>query len=397
MKYRQIIVYLLGVIAASAQAEERDWQWHGFASHAMVYADQHYMGSAQPKQWGNYLSEAGASLSWRADANWLVSAQLLARSDGVLQGTPRWDVAAVERTLVNQDGQQLSVQVGVLKNPYGFYNTTRDVAHTRPSIVLPTVYHDQTRNFFLSAPAVAVRGEHQGVSSHWSWQVNVLQPEVNNRNMVMFLVGPTQTGQMQARRSVVGQLAWEESNGGWRAAWSFANMSMHYQPQPTDFAGAGSFTGAGNLTLQSNMLSVERNLEHWTHTLEYARARVIRDQFNVPGMAFMDQHSTLEQGYLQTLWRVRHDWKLWLRYDVMYVDDRDRNGLTFANQTGLPASMRYARDWGMGVRYEPTPAWMLSAEVHHTNGSANLALLNNPPVTQRPQWNMLTVQAAYHF
>ncbi len=235
------------------------------------------------------------------------------------------------------------------------------------------------------------------MSSHWSWQVNVLQPEVNNRNMVMFLVGPTQTGQMQARRSVVGQLAWEESNGGWRAAWSFANMSMHYQPQPTDFAGAGSFTGAGNLTLQSNMLSVERNLEHWTHTLEYARARVIRDQFNVPGMAFMDQHSTLEQGYLQTLWRVRHDWKLWLRYDVMYVDDRDRNGLTFANQTGLPASMRYARDWGMGVRYEPTPAWMLSAEVHHTNGSANLALLNNPPVTQRPQWNMLTVQAAYHF
>ncbi len=99
MKYRQIIVYLLGVIAASAQAEERDWQWHGFASHAMVYADQHYMGSAQPKQWGNYLSEAGASLSWRADANWLVSAQLLARSDGVLQGTPRWDVAAVYRLL----------------------------------------------------------------------------------------------------------------------------------------------------------------------------------------------------------------------------------------------------------------------------------------------------------
>lgn len=391
--YRWIGIFLL--CASSAQAGEGAWQGHGFVSHAVVYADRHNMGSAQAGQWGNFLSEAGANVSWRADADWLVSAQVLSRWDGLLQGAPRWDVAAVERMLFNRDGQQLAVQAGILKNPYGFYNTTRDVAHTRPGIALPSVYHEQSRNFFLSAPAVAVRGHHQGEQGQLSWQINVLQPDVNNRNLVMFLVGPQQSGQFQGRRSWLGQVLWE--NQDWRAAWSFANMAMHYQPVATDFFGAGRFSGAGNLTLRSNMLSVERNLEKWSYTLEYAQVRVLRDNFNVPGAAFLDQHATLEQGYVQGLWRVRRDWQLWLRHDVMYVDNRDRNGLVFASLTGMSPTQRYAHTWSVGSRYQPTLAWELSAELHHTNGSANLALYNNPPAMHRSQWNMLAVQAAYHF
>lgn len=372
-------------------------QWHGFASQALVYADRHRLGEANPQQLGSYLREAGLNVSWQPDASWLLSAQVLSRRDGILSAKPRLDVLMLEHSLLDRDGQLVALQVGMLKNPYGFYNLTRDVAHARPGIVLPGVYHDQSRNFFLSAPALAARGQHQGAAGVFSWQFNVLHPDVNNPCMVMFLVGEQQRGQFQARRSAVGQLMWESPAGDWRAAWSFTDMGMHYQPLATDFGGAGAFTGAGDLILRSHLLSLEHNSERWTHTLEYAQARILRDHFNIPGAAFMDQHSTLEQGYVQSAYRLDSRWQAWLRHDWMFVNKQDRNGLAFAALTGLSPYQRYVRDWGLGLRYDPTPNWTWMAEVHHVNGTASLSLFGNPTATHRPVWNMLLLQAAYHF
>ncbi len=372
-------------------------QWHGFVSEALVYADHHRMGYAKPNQLGSYLSEGGLNVSAQIDGHWLLSAQVLSRWDGIQVGKPRWDVLMAERMLLNQNGQQLAVQAGMLKNPYGFYNTTRDVAHTRPGIVLPWVYHDQARNFVLSAPAMAVRGRHTATWGNLSWQLNVLQPDVNNPTMVMFLVGAQQGGQMQPRRSAVGQVLWESERADWRLAWSFTDMGMHYRPVPTDFRGAGAFSGAGDLSLRSHLLSLEHNTEHWTHTVEYAQARILRDNFNIPGVPFMDRHSTLEQGYVQMAYRFTPNWQTWLRRDWMFVDNQDRNGLAFAALTGQSPYQRYMRDMSWGVRCDPTPNWSLMAEVHHINGAANLALFNNPPATQRPRWNMFLLQADYHF
>ncbi len=372
-------------------------QTHGFFSHALALTDRNQVGSAPSRTLGNMLTEAGINTTWQANTDWLLSGQLLWRRDGVDPRNLRVDSAFVDHTLLNHNGHQLAVQVGIIKNPYGFYNMTRDVAHTRPSVLLPqSLYHDQGRDFFLSAPGFALHGREEEGQNTFSWQVNVLKPDVNSPNMVAFMVGP-QSGQLQGKTSVLGQMIWEREGGRWRSGISLGSLSMHYQPAPTDFFGAGRFTGAGDMTLNTGVLSLEHNLEKWSFTTEYSRTRQLRNNFNVPGASFMDNDSTLEEYYLQAQWRFIPKWQALLRYDAIYVDIADRNGMLFAAASGAPASQRYARDWMFGLRYDPNLDWSLFAELHHVNGTAWLSKLTNPAASTQPQWNMLTLQAAYHF
>jgi hypothetical protein len=63
----------------------------------------------------------------------------------------------------------------------------------------------------------------------------------------------------------------------------------------------------------------------------------------------------------------------------------------------LPAAQRYARDWTTGLRYEPNSAWSLFAEIHHVDGGAWLSKLDNPPANLKNSWDILLLQAAWHF
>jgi hypothetical protein len=214
--------------------------------------------------------------------------------------------------------------------------------------------------------------------------------------MVAFMVG-TQNGQMKANGSVLSQMLWERDGGRWRVGLTLGSLSMRYQPAPTDFFGAGRFAGAGNVTLNTGVLSLEHNLEKWSYTAEYSSTRQLRNNFNIPGAPYLDQDTTIEAYYLQALWRFAPNWHSIVRYDTIYLDKADRNGTVFSAASGFPASQRYARDWTTGVRYDPVPAWSFFAELHHINGSAWLSKLTNMPATTQPKWNMFAIQATYHF
>jgi inorganic pyrophosphatase len=54
----------------------------------------------------------------------------------------RLDYGFVDRTLLADGDDQVGLRLGKIKNPIGFFNTTRDVAHTRPGIIMPqSIYH----------------------------------------------------------------------------------------------------------------------------------------------------------------------------------------------------------------------------------------------------------------
>lgn len=378
------------LLSGSVQALENNAQIHGFVSHAQVLAQGNQVGAASAGRWGTLLSEAGVNLSARPNADWFFNTQVSARWDGVSNGTPRVDVASAERTLLQSEHSSLLLQAGVLKNAYGFYNMSRDVVHTRPGIIMPTVYFEQARNALLSAPGVALEGRTDSGRNSFNWRVGALLPDLGNQSLLTLLLGPQAKlgGELTARTSFAGQLSWAQDDGRWRAAWSAVELNAHYTPYILWVTGIDT-----NVKLDSNMLSLEYNGESWSHTLEYARIRVLRDRLS----GGFDRNFTLEQGYAQTQWRVSPGWQTWLRYDVTYMDAQDRGGLLYQLQSGQPASRRYVQDWSLGVRHDPSQNWTLSAEVHRVKGTAWLTLLSNPLASQRPNWDMLAVQAAYHF
>ena len=66
-----------------------------------------------------------------------------------------------------------------MKNPLGFYNDTRDVPFTRPSILLPqSIYFDRTRKLAIAADGVHLYGEYRSDYGDVSFQAGVVRPLV---------------------------------------------------------------------------------------------------------------------------------------------------------------------------------------------------------------------------
>jgi hypothetical protein len=380
-------------------AELEGVQVHGFASQSAVYTRQNQFSGSMPGQVGFDARELGGNISWQAAPDWLLSGQLVTRRAGAMDnGAVRIDYAFIDHTLIDNDQRSLGMRVGKVKNPYGFFNMTRDVAHTRAGIMLPqSIYQDQIRNFFLAAPGVSLYGSEERGADLLSWQVSVLKPEVNSPNLTAYIVDK-QSGHFNGLTSMLSQMLWEQDGGKWRAGLSLGQFDVHFQPAPTDFFNMGSFSGAGDVKLNTGVLSLEHNREDWSYTAEYASTRQIRNNFNLPGaLAILDKDTTIEAYYLQTLWRFAPRWQALARYDAIYLDKQDKNGSVFAAATGLPAAQRYARDVTVGLRYEPAPSWSLFAELHHVNGGAWLSKLENSPASLKSAWDMLLLQAAWHF
>ena len=49
------------------------------------------------------------------------------------------------------------------------------------------------------------------------------------------------------------------------------------------------------------------------------------------------------------------------RYDALFTDRNDRDGLKFKARTGVPANTRFAKDWTVGMCFDLTPSIMLRA------------------------------------
>lgn len=132
-------------------------QVHGFLSQAAAISDHNNLGGKSSDGVAFDLRELGGNISWLPDPDWLLSAQVLMRWAGKTDdGDLRLDYAFIDRTLTFGE-DQVGVQLGKIKNPSGLYNTTRDVAHTRPGILMPqSIYWDRIRDFVLAAPGVSV-------------------------------------------------------------------------------------------------------------------------------------------------------------------------------------------------------------------------------------------------
>jgi len=381
----------------AASADDDRLQVHGFFSQAAAHTDKNNVGGNSDGGWGLDMREMGINVSYRPNADWMLSGQALARWAGSSdEGDPRVDYAFVDHTLSSDEHGRIGVQIGKVKNPYGFYNTTRDVAHTRSGILLPqAVYIDELRNTFLAAPGISINGNHYFQDASLEWAVNFIRPEVDAEALTAFMVS-RQPGHFEGQNSWLAQALWEQEGGHWRIGLTLGNVEMTYKaalPFPADLF-------PGNLALHTGVFSLEHNRETWSLTAEYMLTRQLRDEFIplLPGNSF-DKDSTVEAGYVQGLWRFAPRWQAYARYEALYLDRKDKNGKIFNIQSGgaVPPWQRFSRDKVVGVRYDHNSSWALSAEYHDVDGTAWLPRLDNPAAQMQQRWQMFLLQAAYRF
>ena len=372
-----------------------DLQIHGFVGQSYILtSDNDVVGNSDAG--GSFgFTEAGMNASARLSPKLQLSSQILSRRAG--QGTtatPRLDYAVLDYRVYSHEVNQFGIRVGRLKNPFGFYNDTRDVPFTRPSIMLPqSIYFDRTRNLGLSGDSVQVYGE--AAVSNWgtvSTQFGVWWPIVHNRDTEVAVLGKPQPGHLTREASYIGRGVFETNDKRIRLAVSGIWLNTDYNSAANDPLGPGSFQ------FSPIYFSAQYNTERWSLTSEYAlRHSKYGNNFgtssplnglNVYGESF----------YFQGEYRFTPKWEAILRYDVLFTDRDDRHGKRYAAATGGPAYSRFAKDITVGLRWNITPEFMLRAEYHRVDGTGWLSKLDNPVSKDTSQhWDLYAIQASYRF
>ncbi len=369
-----------------------DLQIHGFASQSFITtSDNNVFGNSD--NGGSFgFTEIGMNALLRPLPRLQLSAQGLSRRAG--EGTsitPRLDFALADYRLFSQNTNQFGIRIGRLKNPFGFYNDTRDVPFTRPSILLPqSIYFDRVRNVGLSADSVQLYGEtsHSKIGT-FSTQFGVIRPIVGTKDSEISLVG-NRLGDLTPDTSFIGRGIYETNDGRLRLAISGAWLNIDYERAQNDSLGPGS------IQFTPIYVSAQYNTERWSLTSEYALRYFKYKNFN---NEFLDSlNFTGESFYFQGVYRFSPKWEGILRYDVLFTDRKDRDGKEFADKFGRPSHTRFAKDITVGLRWNVTPTFMLRGEYHRVNGTAWLSALDNPTSADTIQhWNLFAIQASFRF
>ncbi|RKR04391.1 hypothetical protein C7446_1598 [Kushneria sinocarnis] len=385
-----MITLALGLVPGASASEIADtFQMHGFMSQALIVSDHNdFFGPSSEEGGSLEYTELGLNVSTRPSQNMLLAAQVLARKAG--QGSsitdPELDYGVLDYQLLADGNRTMGIQTGRFKNPFGFYNLTRDIPSTRPGVLLPqSIYFDRTRSVGLSSDGLLLYEEERLSSGTLRFQAGVGKPRLNSDAEYTLMTAGKQPS-LDGRTSWIGQVRYEHAGGRFIAALSAAWVNADLD---TRMAGSGDFS------FQPWILSLQYNREHWSLTAEYARRRLELDHFDRDGM---NSNVTGESWYLQYTYRFLDNWQWLLRYDALISNRDDPSGRTYEAAGLGPAHSRFARDITTGLRWRISSGWLLEAEWHHVDGTGWLPLRDNLERDDTDRyWNMLLLQTSFLF
>ncbi len=364
-----------------------DFQIHGFLTQGYVKTTANsFFGDSQNGSFD--FRELGVNASYRYNPHLMASAQLLSRTAGnMYDGSLSLDYGQLDFTPYSTEYGRFGAIIGRFKNPGGFFNDTRDVASTRPSIFVPQViYWDRVRNMVLSNDGAMLYADlHQDLHSiylHFFAGKTPIDENVEKSYL------PAQYDPNLEQRGLTkgGRLLYEWDGGLLRLALSGATLNL-------DGEMAGGFL-SGSIDINFWIASIQYNRGPWSFTLEYMNEPIEYDGF----MGLMDVGDTTIDGYyLQGNYRLSADWEVLMRYEEGHYDKHDQDG-SHVNIPGIPAYNHYARMLTIGLLWEPTENLMLRAEFSQVDGTIFLSNLDNPnPLETQRNWNMFAFLISYSF
>ena len=135
--------------------------------------------------------------------------------------------------------------------------------------------------------------------------------------------------------------------------------------------------------------------ERWSLTAEYASRTIAYQGF--AGTPIEDEDMTGESFYGQGVWRFTPKVSALVRFDRLLVDRNDPDGRRYADESGQPAHLRFARDWTLGLTWDPSASWRLQVEHHWVDGTAWLTRIDRQQGTLHRRWSLWAAMLAFRF
>ncbi|BBJ22833.1 hypothetical protein [Candidatus Nitrotoga sp. AM1P] len=366
-------------------------QLHGFLTQGMVItSDNNFLGQSNKKASTDFR-EIGVNASLRPTSDLQLSAGLLSHKAGATDnGEVRLDYGLIDWTISSSEQGRGGIRLGRVKNAYGLYNKTRDVAFTRPSVLLPqSIYFERTRNVTVASDGAELYLERYGEVGNLFVTFALGQPQIGSEASKVALVGLTPNGSFESKLVPILQVIYEMDGGKYRLGFTTSQLDARYNP------GVRDVLQAGRIKFTPTVFSAQYNAEFWSLTSEYALRPVSNRNFG-PNSPDSTMHG--QSYYIQGSYRLAPKWEALLRYDVLYADSEDRDGKAYAAATRRPDFTRFAKDWTTGIRFDLTPEFMLRAEYHRIDGTGYLPAQDNPdPRTLERRWDMFMLLGSFRF
>ncbi|QSA98668.1 hypothetical protein [Methylococcus sp. EFPC2] len=389
------LIALAGLWLSAAPALAFEWingkvQLHGYLTQGAVYTTANNFYGDSHNQFSPDFREVGLNLSLQPFSRLRLAAQGMSRWAGKMdEGEPWLDFALADINLYNDENLRFGVRAGRVKNPFGFYTETRDVAFTRPGAILPQpIYFDRTRRFALSGDGVHLYSEVEVPGGHLDIRFALTDLPTNDDSTKAALTGVRGRGDLLQDRMTPGfRVLYETEDGRWRGGVSYFSLKQTYTPA------ADERIPRQTLSLDPWILSLQYAGEKLTLTTEYSQRYTQLDISGRPSI-----RATAENWYVMGQYRFLPKWELMLRYDQAHSDMDDPYGHRYHELTGAPAHTRYAQDVVAGLRFDVTSSLMLRAEYHHVDGTVWLSPLDNPDRRDlERRWDMVILLGSYRF
>lgn len=369
-----------------------DWHWHGFVAQGLMQAkDSNFVnndGDVSTK-----LTEFGLNSMWQLDESFRLAGQLMYLDGGnrYQQGL-RIDYLFLNWTAINTLDWQVDFYAGRYKNMHWLYSSTRDVAITRPMIVLPqSVYFDAFRDVAVGSDGIAVQSTYSSsfgeLDFNWSLGATPTPKEQSQRIISTLITGAT-------KQDFVHQFSSFFRPAGSKSQWgvSLLDSDFSYRRTDTDIFADGDFT------VQRVMLNWRYSEENWELSSELFQERVSVNGFYAPGM----QRTQFGQGaYLLARYNLTPQTTLYASYDHFYANKDDKNGHLLPLQTGgqIAEYFGYQRDSAVSLSHNFTDNWRMTLEYHWTEGTGRLGPNVVPDtIVNRSKYHQLwAVQLMYWF
>jgi hypothetical protein len=362
-------------------------QVHGFAMQAGIHTSDNSFGGDSDDAVSSDYNEAGLNVSAEFFQRLRLSVQMVARNAGDYDtGALRTDYAQIDFAAISNVSDKAGIRVGRVKNAYGLFNDTRDVAHTRPSIYLPPIiYWEQLRDIMLYRDGGAIYWDNSGDHGTFSFDAGVGKPQITERMATETLFFQVDHIDADDPRVVVARLLWEDAGGNLRLA-----LSTLQAESGVDVGFEGDFKA------RLYLASLQYSTEKWQLTSEAAFFNYDLS-LNDPFLSAFSRNTYGDAIYVQYAWFFTPDWQVYARYDIGYFDRHDRDGDSFETLM-IPAAAAFSRDAGIGTRWDIDENWMLSFEAHYIEGMLALSIVDNPALREgSPYWTLVAAELAFRF
>lgn len=385
------IAMLLMVICSSSKAfASKNLNWHGFVAQGLIQAqDSNFVDDH-----GDYslkLTEIGINGSYRLDPRFRLAGQVVYLNGGnrYPEGI-RADYLFLDWRAIATLDWQVNVHVGRVKNYHWMYSATRDVPHTRPTILLPqSIYFDNFRDVALGADGVAVVANTSNSWGDWEYNWSYGKSPIS-REQTANLVGRRFTGDFDQKFVHQFNTIWQQRN--LRFGIGVLDSDFEYKQGADD-----SFVD-GEVTIRRLLIRASYETSKWQIAGELVRDHSIYTDILFP--TFVDDTRS-EGGYVQGRYRYSPDLNFTARLSLYDKnrEDRDGRGLEIDTMGEIPAYFGFHDTFTIGMSWEPAQNWRTQVEFHRVKGTGRLAPLLFPDVEANSQkyWNIWAAQLMYWF